>query len=164
MKAARLQALVPIKTGLTLETSEYSLEQALFDLRTYANAGTLSATLSAISNDAGEEAEDASGKIEQLTRTPAFRDAQPLKNTLRPRVKALSDTQTVDLATAMQDHLTQRSERLQGLVNRISVPANRLQTPAAARHFLLFWLQSEEGADPAQLQQWADELDKVEGN
>lgn len=164
MKAARLQALVPIMTGLTLETNEYSLERALYDLRTYANAGTLSATLTAISNDAGEEAEDASGQIEMLTRTPAFRDAQPMKDTLRPRVKGLSDTQTVELATAMQAHLAQRSERLQGLVNRISIPANRLQSPATARHFLLFWLQNEEGADPAQLQQWSDELDKVEGN
>jgi hypothetical protein len=160
MKAARLKALVPIKTGLNQDTTDYSLEQALFDLRGYANAGTLSGALSAITNDAGEEAEDAAEDIRTLTRTADFRDAQPQKDTLRPRVKALSNDQTLALAFVMQSHLAERSDSLQRLVNSVSLQERRLQTPASARHFLLFWLQNEEGA--GQLQQWADALDDVE--
>lgn len=160
MKAARLKALVPIKAGLTKSVGDYSLEEALLDLRAYANAGTLSATLTAISNDAGEEAKEAADDIMTLTHGAAFRDAQPQKDLLRPRVKELTDAQALGLAFMMQSKFAERSASLQETVNSVSLPENRLKSPEAARHFLLFWLQHEEGPD--ELEQWSEALTEVE--
>lgn len=160
MKAARLTALVPIKTGLAKSVGDYSLEQALFDLRGYANAGTLSATLSAISNDAGEASQEATAQIRELTYDAAHREAQPQRIAITGRIDKLTDSQAILLVALMQRHLADRPAERRQDVEAQDPAGSRFRDPQNARDFLVYWLL-EEGS-PDEMQQWSDALDQAE--
>jgi hypothetical protein len=161
MRAARLQALVPIKAGLAQSPADYPLEQALFDLRAYLNAGTLSGTLAAISNDAGEKSEDARQQIREYTRDTVYRDAQVQRDALRKRIHALSDQQALHLTLLMHRHFSERSQAFQNDLTSINPSSSRFKDPKVARAFLLYWVEHETGA-PDIMKEWSDELDLAE--
>lgn len=160
MKAARLTALVPIKAGLAQSVGDYSLEHALLDLRAYANAGTLSATLTAISNDAGEEAQEATDQIRSFTYDAAHREAQPQRVAIRERIDRLTNPQAVLLVGLMQQHLGERPADRQEAISSMDPASARFRDGQVARDLLVYWLLKE--GSPDEMQEWADALDIAE--
>lgn len=66
MIATRKQVLVRLRTGLSQELTEYSLNQALSDVDDYYTAGTIPAALAGITETAGKSASEATKKLETI--------------------------------------------------------------------------------------------------
>lgn len=159
MRAARLQALVPIEAGRNKSIADYSLEQGLRDLRRYAEAGTLVGAFTTITNDAGEAADEARNEITRITRGADYRATAVSRKTIFDAIDKLPDAQVLTLASTMLPHFPEREAAKKSLINSIHPEAARLASPAAAKRFLLFWLLQED--TPDQLSQWADALEKA---
>lgn len=153
MKAARLAALVPIQRGLAESDQRYPLDQALIDLRAYANAGSLLATIEAISNDAGEVAAQARKDFVEVQRDVVYRDSLDQRDALTARLKALSGNQLTSLAAAMEVPRVRRSLPLQKEIADADIRNHRFQDPARAADFLLYWLGADDGT-PAEMAEW----------
>jgi hypothetical protein len=153
MKAARLAALVPLRRGMTLSAAQYPLEQALVDLRAYARAGSLLATIEAVSEDAGVVAVKAEAQVAVIERDTVFRDSRAAVTALSTRVATLSDKQALALAFAMERAVAERDGDVQSLLNQRDPAATRFVRGDNARQFLLFWLQYDR-ATAGELQEW----------
>lgn len=71
MRAARLTVKVAITAGMAKPDSQYTLEEALIDLRAYAAAGTLTSRWAGVQEDAGAEPAEAQEEIKAITRDAA---------------------------------------------------------------------------------------------
>lgn len=148
MEAARREAIVPVKRGLTLSAEEYTLDEALVDLGAYARAGSLLATIKAITTDAGERTAVADQAIKQftVTRDAAYRDSLDMRDALTERIEALSDDRLRALARFMERGRPGRSEAVKTLLSSRDQERQRFDDAAAAKRYLLFWL-SQDDAD-----------------
>ena len=160
MKAARLKALVPIEAGLTRSIGDYPLERGLRDLRAYADAGTLSSTLAAITNDAGEDAQEAQQQINNFTRDAAYRESLPQRQSLSERVGKLSATQVMALAAAMLPRLADEPAAVREELEATYPQTVRLKTADNARNFLLDWISFDSTAD--QMTRWGEAIAEAE--
>jgi hypothetical protein len=163
MKAARLAALVPISAGMAKSDKDYPLEQALIDLRAYADAGSLLSAIDAINSDAGLVAAQATEQIKEITRDTTYRDSRIEVDGLRNRLKALTDDQSLKLLFVMQRYASERSKEFQDDLQQQNPSNSRFRNPKAAHAFLLYWLEQESGK-PGELKQWFDSIDLIEKN
>ncbi|RYY25126.1 MAG: hypothetical protein EOP62_14915 [Sphingomonadales bacterium] len=163
MRATRLTALVPITAGLAKPDSQYTLEEALIDLRAYAGAGTLTSAWAAVHEDAGAETQQAQGELKAITHDAADRDSVTLRDSLRARLVALTDPQVVKLANILQPKIANRSgdvqQHLLAILPAGSGPATIFTNAAPARQYMGFWLLQD---DTALLKQWEDALTEAE--
>lgn len=161
MRAARLAALVPIRKGLAEPITVYPLEAALVDLRAYADAGSLMATVEAITTDAGKEAAKAEAATETIRRDTIYRDSRTTVDELRSRITALSKSQSLALLYAIDGVRARRSETLQRDLESYDPADQRFANGENARQFLLYWLEQESGTS-AELDEWDKALKTAE--
>ncbi|WP_394646307.1 hypothetical protein [uncultured Sphingomonas sp.] len=163
MRAARVAALVPIRAGLAQDVGHYSLEEALRDVRSYVEAGSLLATVDAIKVDAGKVEQKATTEIEEIRRDGLYRDSRPRVDALGVRLRALSDPQMLRLAYAMEAQRSQRSPEVQRQLEDVDNSYHRFESGKNARLYLEQWLQMESGkAD--ELDQWDRAIGIAEGS
>ncbi len=91
MGAMRKQALVKLRTGLSQELTEYSLNQALTDVDDYYTAGTITAALAGITETAGKSAADASERLETIATFGMDAESNRLYSYWKPNGKVDSD-------------------------------------------------------------------------
>ncbi|MEH3045961.1 hypothetical protein [Sphingomonas adhaesiva] len=161
MKAARLAALVPIKRGLTLSADAYPLEQALVDMRGYAAAGSLLATIEAITTDAGRTAEKAENEIEVEARGVAFIDSLDQRDAVSKRVVALKGKQLTFLAIRMDGSIASAPEVVRQRLDRFDSLNYRYTDPDIALGYLTRWLADDAGAGGSEWQEAVTAAEKV---
>jgi hypothetical protein len=96
MEAMRATQLANIYTGLKLDTAQYPLSRALFDVDTYYKVGTLSGAMVGINTAAGATHDAANKKIEKILEGSYMKDC----SSDRLRTFWKPDGKTVDLANA----------------------------------------------------------------
>ncbi len=146
MKAARVQALVPIRLGLRKSDTDYPLEQALVDLRVYADAGSLLSTLATITNDAGQATQQAEKEIAPQIRDEAFVNSMDARETLMARVEALKGNQLTALAFAVERYRSTLAPEVQEELARTDPSDARFRDATRARAYLITWLLDDPGA------------------
>lgn len=150
MKAARKQALVPIRAGLARGDGVYPLEQALVDLRSYADAGSLLSTIAAITNDAGVATETAEQEIAHEVRGEAFLNSLPAREAISERMEQLKGNQLTALAFALEPQRRGLPADLQDELKRVDPSEARFRDAARAKIFFDTWLADDESAGGAE--------------
>ena len=104
MAARRRTVLLTVRTGLTHEGNQYTLEQALMDVEDYYNAGTIPGALTDITAGAGASLANADAKISQITTGTYLEDdaGKVLRRFWKPDGKNVDKSN----ATALQAWLT----------------------------------------------------------
>jgi hypothetical protein len=140
MKAARIAALVPIRTGLRQADQAYPLEQALVDLRAYADAGSLLSTITAITDDAGALVEQSRDAIKPQIRGEAYFSSLEARETLAARIDGLSGNQLTALVFALERYRVMLPPDLIDEL-RLTDPSDaRFRDPVRAKSFIETWL------------------------
>lgn len=150
MKAARKQALVPIRAGLAKLDAAYPLEQALVDLRAYADAGSLLSTIAAITNDAGVATEAAEQQIVREVRKESFLNSLPAREAASDRIDKLTGNQLTALAFALEPQRKGLSSDLQDELQRVDPSDARFRDAARAKIFFDTWLADDASAGGAE--------------
>ncbi len=158
MRAAREAARVPIFKGVESNTADYPLEKALVDLRAYAEAGSLLATIDAIKIDAGKVVQEAQAEI---TRDKTYRDSLDRRDALGARLLALSDAKILKLANNMDRYRTTRSKAVQQSLDGIDNGYRRFVSGANAKIYMQQWLRLEDGTTE-EFDQWDTAITTIE--
>jgi hypothetical protein len=160
MRAARLAALVPIKRGLSLSADAYPLEQALVDLREYADAGSLLATIEAITTDAGKVTQKAEEGLLLIDRGVEYLDSRDTVRGLGVRLDKMSAQHVTALLGAIEKLRSAKSDELTAQLVRRDRNGARYNDPEAARKYLRYWLEQESGS--VELSQWDQAMSLAE--
>lgn len=160
MKAARLAALVPIKQGLAKPVAQYPLEQALVDLRAYANAGSLLATIDAVSADAGKVTQQAEEGLTLADRGAQYLDSRDAVRGLQERLAKMTNGQVAALLYSIETARATKSDELKKQLFQRDPRETRYRKPDNAREYLRYWLEQEFG--PVELEQWAQAITLAE--
>jgi hypothetical protein len=161
MEAARREAFVPIKRGLSLSAEAYTIDEALFDLRRYVRAGSLSSTLRTLSTDAGKTEAKADEEVETIVQGTVYRDTLATREELMDRADALKGQQYVALAFALEPYRGARDAALIEDLRAKDPDDSRFHDPVRARSFLLHWLVRDAGT-PAEMDEWSRAISTAE--
>jgi len=160
MEASRTAALVPIEQGLSKPDAEYSLHKALADVSTYDRAGSIPGAINAIVKDAGAKGNAAEAEL-KFARTAEFAKSLHLVLPVQARLKALTLSQALAVAKAMEPNLPKRTKEVRDFVNGLDPTGERLKSGEAAKQLLLAW-QINDARDAASIKEWTDALDAAE--
>lgn len=161
MEAARREAFVPLRRGLTLSAVAYPLDEALYDLRRFVRAGSLSATLRTLATDAGKAEVVADAEIETVVQTTAYRDTLDVREALMDRATALKGQQFVALAFAMEPMRPSRTASLLADLKAKDPSDRRFHDADRARAYLLHWLVRDAGL-PGEMDEWTRAITTAE--
>jgi len=156
MEAQRTQVRAIVEKGLSTADADYSLPQAIVDLDLYQIAGSLPGALNGIVQDAGTKTATAEADI-RLSRDKTFATSLPEAVAIGNQIAALTDTQALALAKAMDPFLKTRPQGVQDFVNGIDPTGKRLKDGATAKTVLRQWSILDQ-RDSASQKQWTDAI------
>lgn len=160
MQAGRKAVAAQIFQRWNLDLDQYPMWMARTDLDAYYFAGSLPGAILGTAADAKVKETQADKQIELVRSAEFMKNLEPAK-AIGDRLKALTPTQALALAKAMEPHIAKRSQELKDILKGLDPKDERLTDGSKAKQVLSTW-QLIDDRDATSMKQWTDELDVVE--